>query len=292
MLGSTRHRVLPVRPREASKAVFATNSKVMRGKPLYVALWQPKEVRRATMQAQMHQRQAAASMYGARGVPGAPPFMGADMMYFSGPAGARMFPGFNMPRGAMAGPNMQPGFAPGAPQQGGRPFMPFGMGMGMGLGGMMPGASPRGGPGGNRRYAPTAAAPRGGGASRGRGGGGGGGGRRQPGAGPMPFPQLGVRPMGMPGDGQVPVAPGGETLAPDMLAHASPEERRNIIGERLYALISGPQPVLAGKITGMLLEGMDTSELLHLIESPESLNLRIREAIEVLETHQKRQGAE
>ena len=42
--------------------VFATNTKLMRGKPLYVALWQPKEVRRATMQAQMQQRQAA-SMY-------------------------------------------------------------------------------------------------------------------------------------------------------------------------------------------------------------------------------------
>jgi hypothetical protein len=102
----------------------------------------------------------------------------------------------------------------------------------------------------------------------------------------MCFPQLGVRPMGMPGDGQVPVAPGGETLAPDMLAHASPEQRRNIIGERLYALISGPQPALAGKITGMLLEGMDKSKLLRLIESPESLNLRIREAIEALETRQ------
>jgi len=75
---------------------------------------------------------------------------------------------------------------------------------------------------------------------------------------------------------------GGDGLAPDLLAHASPEERKNLIGERLYGLISASQPTLAGKITGMLLEGMDTSELLHLIESPESLNARIREALDVL----------
>jgi len=100
----------------------------------------------------------------------------------------------------------------------------------------------------------------------------------------MPFPHVGGSVEQ--GAGPLPVA---ESLAPDMLANASPEERRNIIGERLYSQIANSQPALAGKITGMLLEGMDITELLHLIESPESLNLRIREAIEVLETHNKRQ---
>jgi len=93
--------------------------------------------------------------------------------------------------------------------------------------------------------------------------------------------------MGGPADAGQGSLPGVESLAPDMLANASPEERRNIIGERLYSLIHNTQPALAGKITGMLLEGMDTSELLHLIESPESLTLRISEAIEVLETHKR-----
>lgn len=42
-------------------------------------------------------------------------------------------------------------------------------------------------------------------------------------------------------------------------------------GERLYPLIHTLHPNLAGKITGMLLE-IDNSELLHMLESPESLN--------------------
>lgn len=46
-------------------------------------------------------------------------------------------------------------------------------------------------------------------------------------------------------------------------------------GERLYPLIHTTHPTLAGKITGMLLE-IDNSELLLLLESPDSLHSKVR----------------
>lgn len=46
------------------------------------------------------------------------------------------------------------------------------------------------------------------------------------------------------------------------------------IGERLYPLIHAMHPSLAGKITGMLLE-IDNSELLLMLESPESLHSKV-----------------
>eukprot|EP00985_Skeletonema_marinoi_P023757 scaffold15982_cov76-Skeletonema_marinoi.AAC.2 len=67
----------------------------------------------------------------------------------------------------------------------------------------------------------------------------------------------------------------------------SPEQQKNTIGERLYPLIHTTQPELAGKITGMLLEMDDSeSELLYLLESPEALDAKISEALQVLDAHQ------
>jgi len=70
----------------------------------------------------------------------------------------------------------------------------------------------------------------------------------------------------------------------DIEAGASPEMQKRIIGERLFPLIQASQPVLAGKITGMLLE-MDNGELLRLLESPDALNNKIVEAVGVLQAH-------
>jgi polyadenylate-binding protein len=95
--------------------------------------------------------------------------------------------------------------------------------------------------------------------------------------------------VGMP---QAATAPAAQTKEPflQQLAAATPAARKNLIGEQLYGQIHGKQPMLAGKITGMLLDGMEDSELLHLLESPVELENRIREAIEVLEQHNKKAG--
>ncbi len=54
-----------------------------------------------------------------------------------------------------------------------------------------------------------------------------------------------------------------------------------MLGEVIYMKIVQSQPELAGKITGMLLE-MDNTELLHLLETPDSMNTKVNEALAVL----------
>jgi len=67
---------------------------------------------------------------------------------------------------------------------------------------------------------------------------------------------------------------GQEPLTASMLAEAPPQEQKQMLGERLFPLIHGMYPDMAGKITGMLLE-IDNSELLHMLESRESLKAKV-----------------
>uniref|UniRef100_A0A8P4KMH7 Polyadenylate-binding protein n=1 Tax=Dicentrarchus labrax TaxID=13489 RepID=A0A8P4KMH7_DICLA len=76
-----------------------------------------------------------------------------------------------------------------------------------------------------------------------------------------------------------------EPLTASMLAAAPLMDQKQLLGERLYPLIHTLHPNLAGKITGMLLE-IDNCELLHMLETPESLHSKVDEAIAVLQAHQ------
>lgn len=78
-------------------------------------------------------------------------------------------------------------------------------------------------------------------------------------------------------------------LTPSILEQYTREQQSSIIGERLFGLISKLQPEWAGKITGMLLDRLNSGarpeELLHLIEDHVALNDKVAEALEVLEAH-------
>jgi len=328
-------------PEEAAKAVTEMNNKLVLGKPIFVALAQRKEVRRAQLEAQHAQRRTTAP-YGAH--PGAmgpgsvpphapqglhPAHLGAPygaampIMYAAGTPGGHpigMSPqghpgvpiagvppnarGYVMARGSPRGPMTDPraSFGPGAPRQGGYPMHHGQMQQMSSQGGSNRRSRNRGGQGGqgqgaqqykytqNARNAanmtpsmpqlppqahliPTAV-----GQQPGQGFPGG------PGVAP-PMPPLPLQQPPPPGSSQSQRRTPEDPLTLSALANASPTLQKNMIGERLYPLIHHSQPELAGKITGMLLE-MDNSELLHLLESPDALRMKVAEALEVLKQHQ------
>ena len=72
-----------------------------------------------------------------------------------------------------------------------------------------------------------------------------------------------------------------------IIANKSPPEAKQILGERLFTLIETKQPNLAGKITGMFLEGLEDSELVTLIDDNDALQSKIKEALGALTAHQE-----
>eukprot|EP00879_Flechtneria_rotunda_P000310 GHRR01000401.1.p1 GENE.GHRR01000401.1~~GHRR01000401.1.p1 ORF type:complete len:654 (+),score=211.27 GHRR01000401.1:245-2206(+) len=287
---------------EATRAVTEMNGKMLKGKPLYVALAQRKEVRRVQLTQQLNQQRLA--MAGAGRGPGP------------------MGPGVLFPAGGPA-PLFYPG-VPGGPGPRG-PGMMYGP-MVAGPGGRIPGRGPRGPPGVMMMPAmgapPMPMGPRGGRSGRGGRGRGGDdfdgrgrgfeGGRTGRGRGrgrseragrggaadaaqqPPPPPPAGAAPAPASppaAPAAAPAAPGPAPAAepvqlslPAMLANASPEQQKQILGERLFPQVQSLQPELAGKITGMLLE-MDNSEVLLLLDNQEALVAKVEEAIEVLKQH-------
>jgi len=78
-----------------------------------------------------------------------------------------------------------------------------------------------------------------------------------------------------------------EPLTTQMLTSAMPQEQKQMLGERLYPLISRIcKDSDVGKITGMMLE-MDNAELLMMLQDEELLQAKVNEAASVLSTSAK-----
>ncbi|KAG6749077.1 polyadenylate-binding protein 2-like [Populus alba x Populus x berolinensis] len=264
-------------PEEASRALAEMNGKMLISKPLYVALAQRKEERRAKLQAQFSQMRpvtmapSVASrmpMY----PPGAPG-MGQQFLYGQGPP-AMMPPQAGFGYQQQLVPGMRPGGAP-MPNF----FVPL---VQQGQQGQRPGGRRGGGPvqqtqqpvplmqqqmlprGRVYRYPP---------------------GRNMP---DVPMPGVAGGMLSVPYDmGGMPIRDATQpmpiTALATALANATPEQQRTMLGESLYPIVDQLEHDSAAKVTGMLLE-MDQTEVLHLLESPEALKAKVAEAMEVLRT--------
>nr|DAD41332.1 TPA_asm: hypothetical protein HUJ06_015655 [Nelumbo nucifera] len=259
-------------PEEASRALAEMNGKMIVSKPLYVALAQRKEDRRARLQAQFSQmRPVAMSPSVAPRVPMYPPGgpgLGQQIFYGQGPPlippQQQLVPGMR-PGGAPL-PNFfvplvqqgQPGQRPGGRRAGAGPVQQNQQPVPL----IQPQMLPRGRV---YRYPP---------------------GRNIP---DVPMPGVAGSMLSVPYDmGGMPLRDAAAITQPipigalaSALANATPEQQRTMLGESLYPLVDQLEHEMAAKVTGMLLE-MDQTEVLHLLESPEALKAKVAEAMEVL----------
>jgi len=274
-------------PDEATKAVTEMHLKVVKGKPLYVGLAEKKDQR----QERLRHRYAPGGMgMGCMGKGGKDMGKGGKGMGpmggMGGPQGGMMGMqgGMGMGPMGMGGPQMMGMMGKGGMmcnpmqmmgQKGGMPCGGKGPMGGMGTGpmmGMMGGKGPMspqmmgammGGKGMTGMTGPM-------------------GGMMRPMMPMMPGAFGGKGPMGgmQPQMGQQAPSSGGPLTAA-ALAAAPPGVQKQMLGEKLFPMISKFQPELAGKITGMMLE-MDNSELLILLESEQQLRVKVDEAMRVL----------
>jgi len=262
-------------PEEATRAVTEMNGKMIGSKPLYVALAQRKDVRKAQLEAQHAQRSkvrqpAMGPMY--------PP--ATPVFYSPSPQGPQPFvyPQQMMPRSGWRGPAPQqyplpPHYVVNVPpqqrQQQQHPHQHQRM--------------PRGPPAqqlqqqqpqqlqqvkSNVPPANTNNARRGG-----------------PRNGPRANDQVPQQPADGNAQNAVQVDSFNGPLTEQSLASLSLDQQRNVLGERIYPLVFKEQPELAGKITGMLLDSVFIGELVLLAENPEALHGKIQEALDVLRQH-------
>jgi len=267
-------------PEEATKAVTEMNGRIVGSKPLYVALAQRREDRKAHLTAQYMQR-----MTNSMGVRMAAPSQMIGQSFQTTGAPSYFMPFQSNQRTYMPGQLISPRWQQRPAQAG----FPMGHGDIRAVGPRVPAAGPAirpmTNPVGARgaihpsqmvhqqvmqpafKYTQSV---------------------RNPVGAVQNYPQAGQPQQQQPSEinnQNAVVVPGQEPLTASMLAAALPQEQKQMLGERLYPLIESTHPDLASKITGMLLE-IDNSELLHMLESGESLKAKVEEAVAVLQAHQ------
>lgn len=271
-------------PEEANRAVIEMNGKMIGRKPLYVAVAERKEERKARLQAHFSHLRAPGGMAPAlpSGLPGfhpGAPRLAPQQLYFG-----QGTPGIIPPQPAGYGfqqqlmPGIRPGVAPNF-------IMPYNLqrqGQAGQRMGMRRGGTPQQMPqqqliqrNANQgfRYMQNA----------------------RNGVDPSIVPQglMGpMMPLSLDASG-LPMGPMDAahpqpvpiTALASALASATPDHQRVMLGEQLFPLVERLEHHFAGKVTGMLLE-MDQTEVLHLIESPDALKKKVGEAMEVLQLAQ------
>eukprot|EP00281_Chroomonas_sp_CCMP1168_P022820 CAMPEP_0206224194 /NCGR_PEP_ID=MMETSP0047_2-20121206/6899_1 /ASSEMBLY_ACC=CAM_ASM_000192 /TAXON_ID=195065 /ORGANISM="Chroomonas mesostigmatica_cf, Strain CCMP1168" /LENGTH=640 /DNA_ID=CAMNT_0053647141 /DNA_START=239 /DNA_END=2161 /DNA_ORIENTATION=- len=276
-------------PEEATRAVTAMNGQMVGSKPIYVALHQPIEIRRQ-MQAAQGARQGPQMLprFQVQGGMGMPPQMPMGFPGRNGgPGGVFMFPQqMGGPpqqfRGQPYGGRNQGGYQQMGGQQGRQQNRQAGQAYQQGQpGGRAAGQQqqPRAVAGANNQPAQRQGQKAGGVQMTGQA-------RNMPQQ--MPAQQPGAAPQQAPVPAIPPSSMSKEQLM-SMVVNAPPGQAKQILGERLYALIQTEQGPLAGKITGMLLEGLDNSELVALIDDHAALHGKIQEALAALEAHRQQQ---
>ncbi|XP_059630367.1 polyadenylate-binding protein 3-like [Cornus florida] len=260
-------------PDEATRALTEMNGKMIERKPLYVAVAQRREERRAQLQAHFAQIRAPLPT-GMHGFHHGAPRLAPQQLYFGQGTAGLLSP---QPAGYGFQQQLLPGIRPGAAPNFVMPYQLQRQGQ--------PGHRVGARRGGNAqqmqqqqlhrnsnqcfRYVPSA----------------------RNGRDPSMLPQgLVGRMMPLPLDASgLPATPldvqrssplSISTLA-SALASATPENQRLMLGEQLFPLVEHLEHDHAGKVTGMLLE-MDQTEVLHLIESPHALKKKVGEAMDVL----------
>lgn len=289
------------KPEEATNAVTEMNAKMVCSKPLYVALAQRKEDRRAQLASQYMQRLASMRMHSS--MPGTMYTPGQGGYFVSNPVqtrgfvgGASLQPGgmranarnwamqgqqYNIQAPYISGAVYQNRMGPGGPraaagarpQQYGQGAMQSGPRMGQPRMQQQPGVTGQPQPGQPRPQQVAMST-------------------RPVVVGQKPSnvmysqyaQQQQQQPQQRPAANQGGIVVGGqEPLTSHMLAQAAPQEQKQLLGERIYALIDKLYPghKEAGKITGMMLE-IDNSELIMMLQDQDLFRTKVEEASTVL----------